>query len=168
MMSAPCCAICRACAIATSESKNCPPSEKESGVTLRMPMTSGRRCASSACSGPSVKTACIAPLCGVAHTESSASRFRSVPDLRVEPFGRLDPGGHPLLRRQEPHPLVLLVGFAHRLREAAWIAVLQLPDRIDAGILEQFRIGLAHALDAHAIGQVGPAQHNLLIDADLF
>ena len=40
-------AMRRACAIATCGSTNCPPSENESGVTLRMPITSGRRSPSS-------------------------------------------------------------------------------------------------------------------------
>ena len=42
MMSAPSATIARACSTARRASKNCPPSLKLSGVTLRMPMTSVR------------------------------------------------------------------------------------------------------------------------------
>src|SRR5690242_4863136 len=40
--SAPCSAMALAWAIAVAGSRNLPPSEKESGVTLRMPITTGR------------------------------------------------------------------------------------------------------------------------------
>ena len=41
MMSAPCSAISTACRTASSRLANCPPSEKLSGVTLRMPISNG-------------------------------------------------------------------------------------------------------------------------------
>ena len=41
MMSAPSAIMRRACASARSGAMNCPPSEKESGVTFRTPITAG-------------------------------------------------------------------------------------------------------------------------------
>ena len=53
--------------------------------------------------------------------------------------------------------LCLALASAIASREPAGIAVLQLLDGVDAGVLEQFRIGLAHALDAHAVGRDWPS-----------
>ena len=73
-----------------------------------------------------------------------------------------------LLGGEKLHALSFRVGSGHRLSEPAGMAVLQLLHGIDAGILEQLRIGLTHALDAHPIGEIGPAEHRLLADIELF
>jgi hypothetical protein len=41
MMLAPCAVIAKACARAASNELNCPPSENESGVVFKIPMTKG-------------------------------------------------------------------------------------------------------------------------------
>jgi hypothetical protein len=77
--------------MALAGSKNWPPSEKESGVTLRMPMTSGRPSLSSAdsASGPAVCT-----VAGIAVSLSVVLRANA---MRLASRGRprtVKPGGN--------------------------------------------------------------------------
>src|SRR5437764_4491579 len=77
-----------------------------------------------------------------------------ISDLWIEPAGGLDPALDALLGREQADPLVPGVGFGHLLRKPARVSVSQLPDGIDTRILEQLRVGLAHAFDAHTVGEV--------------
>src|SRR5689334_10363025 len=167
--SAPSAAMRRAWASAIEGSKNCPPSENESGVTFRMPITAGRPSASSRSSGCGFGGAadCASAIDAALRRDHGEVKSWSVADLWVEPLGRLDPAADALLRRQQLHALAPRVGCGHRLRELGRIAVFQLANSIDAGVLEQLRIGLADTLDPHPVGEIGPAQHRLLVDTKL-
>src|ERR1043166_5967993 len=184
MMSAPSPIIRSACAMAAAGSAKRPPSANESGVRLRMPITIGRRSASSRSSGcggavaDAVRGTMLTagalrrPWGRVKQSRRAARRYIQGPSppsigyLQRQLPGLIDPAPHPPFRRQEPHQLGLLIGFAHRRGELGDIAVLQFLDRIDADRLEQFGVVFAHALDAHAIGKVRPAQDGLFVDTD--
>src|SRR6185437_1954417 len=186
IMSAPCAAMSRACAMAIAGFTNWPPSENESGVTLRMPMTSGRPCASNAESwrgaaqrAPSAEEAIGAAIpmradlrgpgnaVKRAWAASRGQQETSICNLERQLPGVVDPAHDVLLRRQQADKLALSVGLRHRLGEVAWIAVLQFLHGIDARCLQQFGIFLAHAFDAHAVGHVGPAEQTLFVDTGL-
>src|SRR3569623_893354 len=168
-MSAPSSIIARACATATAGSKNCPPTENESGVTLRMPITAGCRRASSAASGScdrfgaagmGLARVIIGWLCAGSLGLSRMARTgpRSVLDLERQGPGVLDPARDDALGGQEPHQLALAVGLGHRLGELGRIADLEVLDGVDAGGGEQLGVFLADAPDPHAVGAVRPAQ----------
>src|SRR5579871_2899438 len=159
MMSAPSAAIRRAWLSALPGSKKRPPSENESGVTLRMPMTAGQGCFAS-------KEASVWPLvCRVgamSERRCVAIALRRAGDLcqargqryvlAIGDLGRelpclLDPARDQLLGGQEANELALLVLFRHGGGKIGWIAVAQLSHRADAGSLQQVRITFAHALD---------------------
>src|SRR6202521_2263215 len=198
MISAPSAIMRRACTSASAGSMKRPPSANESGVRLRMPITIGRRSASSRSSGCTASVT-LSPdavrrgarlmaaawlrrwdavkRTGQGKTQAAgpemddairrlSSVLRSIADLQRQLLGVVDPALHPPFRGQEPDQLVRLVGFAHRRGELADVAVLELLDGVDADRLEQFGIVLAHALDAHAVGEVGPAQDGLFVDPD--
>src|ERR1700726_3415045 len=78
-------------------------------------------------------------------------------------LGVTDPAPPPPLRRKQPYQLGLLIGFPHRRGELGNVAVFQFLDGIDPDRLEQLGIIFAPALDAHAIGEVRPAQNGLVI-----
>src|SRR4051794_25334816 len=111
-MSAPSATIRRACAIACSGSMNFPPSEKESGVTLRMPMTSGRRSPSRRASGREGTTFCAVDavvwvVMAVAlrrqGRECQATLRSAVGDLEGQLVSVLDPAHHELFGWQEEY-----------------------------------------------------------------
>src|SRR5882757_7400317 len=98
-------------------SRNRPPSEKLSGVTLRMPMIAGRPWTSSratgAGAGRGVKA--LAALRWRAYSLSPASVL--IADLQGKLLGVLDPAHHELLGREKPDQLLLFVGLRHGLRQ---------------------------------------------------
>src|SRR3954451_13570427 len=166
MMSAPASIIFCAWCSASSGLTNCPPSENESGVMLRMPMTNGRffdnRRASTFGrlpntlpvprdgSTPSVvmagRFACQAPRSQAVRQGRTAS---TVGNLKLNPLGLLDPALDGAGGGQHAGELVLGVGRRHRLGELARVAVFELLDRIDAGGLQQVGIFAADPLDPH-------------------
>src|SRR6185437_999541 len=112
-ISAPCLAISPAWATAVAGSMNLPPSEKESGVTLRMPMTSGRPSASKAESasragfgaGLAASRVRASPMAVDLRGRQRAVKHASVPagtclfvgDLELQFLGVLDPMADHLL-----------------------------------------------------------------------
>ena len=70
-------------------------------------------------------------------------------------------------RGKKSNKLALLVGLAHRVGEIGRIAVLELPDGIDADGLQQAGITLPHSLDPHAVGRVRPSEDARLVEAGL-
>src|SRR5580698_3077333 len=122
-MSAPSAAMRRACAMARSGSRKRPPSENESGVMLRIPITRGRPRASS----PASQDGCAARLASLLEQPASimvvalrrgprrvkrCRRLRALPvgDLGSQLLGLLDPARDELLGRKKAHQLALLVG----------------------------------------------------------
>src|SRR3954469_19888993 len=159
-MSAPSATIRQACAIEWCGSMNFPPSEKESGVTLRMPMTSGRPSPSRRASGREGATFCAvdAVPCAVMAValrrqgrKCQATLHSAIGDLEGKLIGVLDPTDHEFFGRQEAYQLALLVGLRHGLGEIGRIAVFQFPYRLHADRAQQTNIAFAHALDAHVI-----------------
>src|SRR4029079_18248787 len=135
----------RACAMAACGSRKRPPSEKESGVTLSTPMTSGRALARSAANtsapdaGPSAevmrvsrRVAILWPLRGqwrrVKRRKPSAWRAfaPSVAHDGRQLLGDLDPARHRIHRRKELHQFALGVRFLHLLDEPLRIAKFEL------------------------------------------
>src|SRR3569833_3723528 len=149
-MSAPSSIIARACAMVMAGSKNRPPSENESGVTLRIPMTSGvRPRPSKAASGS--RACCTGPVMGLtvvmgwlcarapaAVKDGPRRRKRSVFDLERQLAGVLAPARDGALGGQEPNQLALPVGLGHRLGELARITDLEVIHRVHAGGGKQF------------------------------
>src|SRR5450631_2725511 len=183
-MSAPCAAIAAAWATALAGSMKRPPSEKESGVTLRMPMTSGRPSASNAesasrtgfCAGSAAASKVRASPMAVAlrwkarGCQEASLRGRAglfIADLELQLLGVFDPVADHFLGRQQADHFALLVGLGHRVGEIGRVAILELLDGINAGGLQQLGIFLADALDAHAVGDVGPAQQPLFVETGL-
>src|SRR5450631_2579818 len=142
-MSAPCAAIAPAWAMALAGSMKRPPSEKESGVTLRMPMTSGRPSANSAesasragfCAGSAavsklraspmaVALRWKAPGCQEASDRGRARLF--VADFQLQLLGILDPGADHFLGRQQANHFALFIGLGHRIGEIGRVAILEL------------------------------------------
>src|SRR5216683_46579 len=141
MMSAPSATICSACATAASDDRKAPPSENESGVTFKIPMTSGRRSASrlaraSAFAAGGVPdaletggdTAIMARMCAVTPAMSSEaapalqrllqrSDADSIRNLHRKFLGVVDPALDRVLGRQYAHELAFHVRLRHRPRE---------------------------------------------------
>src|SRR5690242_14418338 len=119
-MSAPSVTMRCACAIATAGSMNCPPSENESGVTLRTPMTSGRpgarsRRSMSERSAAAEVVAIIALACAAATMFVKARwavppRVPSIRDLQRQLLGVLDPARDRLLGGQKVDQFALGIG----------------------------------------------------------
>src|SRR4249920_2558284 len=134
-ISAPCLAISAAWAMALAGSRNWPPSEKESGVTLRMPITNGR---------PSEYSAESAFAADFGAVPGAFSRVRTLPmpvalrgrrgavkqprrligDLERQKLGVLDPAFDDFLRRQQADQSALLVGVGHRLGKIGRVSIL--------------------------------------------
>src|SRR6185312_11094185 len=162
-ISAPCAAISRACAMATAGSKNWPPSENESGVTFRMPMTSGRPSRNRRASAFGVvSVVAVARAMRVAlrwaHRPVKERGPASVADLQWQLLGAVDPARHHAFGRQQPHQFAALVGFGHGLGEIGRVAHLQLFHCVYAGCGQELGIFGADALHPHAVGEVRPAQ----------
>src|SRR4051794_29876046 len=140
MMSAPSAIMRRACASARSGATNWPPSENESGVTLRTPMTAGYGLDNKPRNpGRSIETADVAVLAGVAIMRSicavpawesrQASRVGAglterpltalVGDFRLKLAGLCDQLFDRLFRRQNTDQLAPCIHFFHVLRQAA-------------------------------------------------
>src|ERR1700760_631889 len=108
--------------MACAGSRKRPPSENESGVTLRIPMTSGRPGAKRRGKIGGAFASCverekvwpakvICEACPGRGAKSSAWHWpRSIRDLQGQLLGVLDPTGDQLLGRQEAEQLALLVG----------------------------------------------------------
>src|SRR5262245_34100064 len=92
---------------------------------------------------------------------------RLIADFRRQLFGVLDPAAHRFLGRQELHQLALLVGLGHGLGEPGGVAVFEFAHGVHAGRADELGIIVAHALDAHAVGAVGPFEEPLLVDPGL-
>src|SRR5271165_4957898 len=142
--------------MALDGSMNRPPSENESGVTLRTPMTNGRPNASRLASG---LVACLCSPAGPAWGRETIMRplcagramgvkRRSIGDLLRQLAGVLDPAADKLLGRKKANQLSLLVGLGHRARQPGRIAEFQFLHRIHSDFAQQPGIFLAHALDA--------------------
>src|SRR6478609_5314742 len=170
----------RAWAMALPGSTNSPPSEKESGVTLRMPMTKGRPRANSALSPRgadfgavlALSAAIAAMACGCAvaagcQARAGRAKCRSVADLERQRLGLADPARHGLFRRQHANQLARPVGGSHGGREFGGVAVLEFAHGFNTGGLLQLGIFLTDALDTHAVGHVGPAQQILGVQTGL-
>ncbi len=164
--------------MATAGSMNWPPSENESGVTLRMPMTSGRPSvsnrarASGGAGGVSVMVrACAMPVAlrgrAGAVKPTRAGVGCSVRNLDRQLLGVFDPAADDFLGRQQPHHFQLLVGGRHRFRQFGRVAVFEFLHGADAGCQQQLGIFLADAPDASAVAAIGPAQPLLLLDVGL-
>src|SRR5262245_46285518 len=95
---------------------------------------------------------------------SARRRDASIADFRRQLLGVLDPAAHRLLGGEELHQLALLVGLGHGLRETRRIAIFELAHGVDAGGADELGVVVAHALDAHAVGAVGPLQEPLLVN----
>src|SRR6185312_13580612 len=180
MMSAPWRAMTAAWATALSGSRNSPPSEKESGVTLRMPMTSGRpseRRAESVAAGdfsaagagrPRLRALLIPVALRGRAGAVKQPRAASVGDLERQQSGVLDPAFDDLFRWQLSHDLAFFIGVGHRARKVLRVSIFKFLDRVDTSGLQQLGIFLADALDAHAVGDIGPAQKLPLVEAGFF
>src|SRR5438046_1439297 len=139
--------------MACSELKNRPPSEKLSGVTLRIPIITGRRSPSSfaRASEPSFGEARLSAGGSEGNgwagfttlalrrgkERSQGARDRAVTlilvhDLERQIFGVLDPTDYELFRGQKTDQLLGLVGLRHGFCEVCGIAVLELPARGNA------------------------------------
>src|SRR5450759_3545847 len=189
-ISAPCWDIMPAWATALAGSMKRPPSEKESGVTLRMPMTSGRPRESSAesasragfCAGPAAASKVRASPMAVAlrgrrgavkkpffhfspHCGGEVNSF--VADLELQLLSVFDPVADHFLGRQQADHLTLLVGLRHRVGEIGRVAILEVLDGIHAGGLQQLGIFLADALDAHTVGALSSSRSVERIPTDL-
>src|SRR5262245_24193932 len=169
-MSAPSATMRLACSIATFGSRNCPPSENESGVTFSTPITSGPGFANSRPSGSGGaratppagedgRRAIVMPL-ALRAAYDGVNRL-SVGDLERQFLGVLDPAHDRAVGGQHAHEFAPAVGLGHRFGELFRIAVFQFLDRINAGGLQQAGIVFADALDPHPVGGVGPAQQVL-------
>src|SRR3981189_1865781 len=179
MMSAPSAIMRRAWAMALAGSRNWPPAENEAGVRWRTPRTRGWRSPKSRASqegrvspgrytDPGSLTVTMRSLCARGHAVSSHPEGRpSVGDLERQLLGVLDPAHHRLLGWHQPHQLAARIGVGHRFGEVGGVAVLELLHGVDPRRLEQLGIVLADALDAHAVGHVGPAQDAFRVDAGL-
>src|ERR1700756_1934472 len=189
MMSAPSAISRLACASACSGARNCPPSEKESGVTFKTPMTAGVGPDTSACSagwraGIAANevgldlVAIMRSLCAVAASESRwrqglrplGARRAVLANYLISNLGlqlaRLrDQLLDRFFRRQHADELLLDVDVPHVLRKARWIAQGELANRGDAGGAHQPDLRLAHAGNTHVVGRVRPFQELLLADA---
>ena len=94
---------------------------------------------------------------GCQEAAGRASNRLFIGNLDLQLLGVLDPASHHFLGRQEGNQLSLLVGFRHRFGEIGRVAILELLDGIHARGLQQPGIFLPDALDAHAVGHIGPA-----------
>src|SRR5450631_843063 len=154
MMSAPCSFIAPAWATALAGSMKRPPSEKESGVTLRIPMTSGRPSASNAASASragffagsaAVSTVRASPMavalrwkargCQEASRRGRTGLF--IADLQLQLLGVFESVSDHLLGWQQADHFALLVGLGHRVGEIGRIAIFEILDGIDARGLQQ-------------------------------
>src|SRR3974390_1458162 len=143
MMSAPCLTTSSAGAIAFPGSKKRPPSENESGVQLRMPITSGRPRSSRPASHEGGVSAINVWPVGSPYTlmallwaadarlssravSLAATRTRKlfVGDFELQFLGALDPIADHLFGRQQIDHFASLVGFRHRLGEVGTVQVL--------------------------------------------
>src|SRR3569623_2403319 len=166
-----------ACASAAAGSKNSPPSEKESGVTLSTPITSTCGLASSADNMPCRASravpdveegALMARICAVPKGESRRKRVgrcpkgqRLVADLERQFLGPLDQLADRALRGEHAHQLALSEALGNRLRQPSGVSKGKFPPRGDARGPDQLGLGLAHALEAHAVGDLSPFQDQL-------
>src|SRR6476660_611879 len=180
-MSAPCATIRLAWSRAAAGSRKRPPSEKESGVTLSTPITTGRPSASRppsqsgglACSRAepaTERTSVMAVALRRAHERCQAPRrLLALPigDFLGESLGMLDPAGHELLGGKKANELSPFVGLGHGLGEPLGGALLQLFDGVDADLAQQPGVFPAHPLDAQLVGDIGPTQKPLLIEVGL-
>src|SRR5262245_62162349 len=170
-MSAPSPIIRLACLSAAAGSRKHPLSEKESGVTLSTPITSGRPSASSRASQSGDSFSRTEPLTGRtsvmlvalrrAHERCQApGPFRSltVGDFLRQFFSVLDPAHHELFGRKKANQLSLPVGVGHGFGEPRGVAIPQLLEGIDAHFAQKSGIFHAHAFDAQLVGDIGPAQ----------
>src|SRR5215475_15775845 len=165
-MSAPSSTMRPACAIADTGSTKRPPSENESGVMLRIPITAGRPNARRRRNRSGCRASCdVTALMTLRYAAATTCQGASIGDFQRQPLGILDPARDRLLRRQEVHELALGVGIAHRLGQALGVAMLELSHRVHAGGADQHRVVVSDALDAHTVGAVGPCQQDLLVNA---
>src|SRR5215475_395404 len=146
-ISAPCFIIWAALAIAAVGSRNWPPSENESGVTLSIPMTSGRpaECNAGSTVGadlPAVPRA-LSRFGRLAMPVALRGRRGTVKDLRGligylqrQYPGVFDPAFDHFFGRQHADQPPLLVGIGHSLGQVARISILQLFHGIDPGSLQ--------------------------------
>src|SRR5712691_6448293 len=132
--------------IASFGFKNCPPSENESGVTLRMPITTGLAFANSRPSGsggaratpPAAEGGRRATLMPLAlRAAKGGVNRRSIGDLKRQLLGVLDPAHDGVVGRQYADQFALAVGFRDGFGELAGIAVLEFLDRIHTRGLQQ-------------------------------
>src|SRR5437868_11773267 len=188
MISAPSAIMRRACASARSGAINWPPSENESGVTFRTPITVGYGLDNTARSpGRSIEAADVAvlegvaimrSLCAVPAWESRRGRRAGaglaecplrvlVADFRLKLAGLCDQLFDRLFRRQNTDEFAPCIHFFHVLRQAAWVTKSKFANRRDAGGAYQADLGFAHAGDAHVVRNIGPLQQLLLANAGL-
>src|SRR6185436_7105106 len=170
MMSAPFSISCLACCSATVGSRNWPPSEKESGVTLRIPMMMGRFFARSRPSmfgrrpakppfgppmGPIPSGEFVPPVIVISSRfargtgRCQALARRSVGDLEYQPFGLVDPALDGAVGGQDAGELALGIGVGHGAGKLGWVAVFQFLDGVDACGLQQAGIVRPDAFDPH-------------------
>ena len=183
-------------AMAMVGSTKWPPSEKESGVTLRMPMTSGRPRASSAARLPPAGFGTapgLSMMVAASGMPVALRGRRGAVKAAPSPRGARARRGPRRMTGQERQYEIFSGSFlalsiqrattasdgsrrthlrcrlasAMALASLAGVAALELAHGIDAGRLQQLAIFLADALDAHAVGTIGPAEQLFDVEAGL-